>query len=225
MDQKKLYNSTIPCPVCSQPFEATKVRRGSYRATGQDSDFAAHYEGLNPIFYAVFVCPHCGYAALQNSFANVGPKEKLIITQKITPHWKPKNYGGERTLDSALDTFKLALYVLQLCNAKSSEIAAICIRIAWIYRWKGDPRETEFLKYALEYYCEAYQTEDLPIGKLDGPHCIYLIAELHRKTGNIEEATQWFSRLFASPEARQDHRLMDMARDQYQLIKDLKQNP
>jgi uncharacterized protein (DUF2225 family) len=223
MNSKKIYNTTITCPVCDQPFPATKVRLGSYRVASQDSDFAINYEGINPILYDVLVCENCGYAAFQDRFANISPKEKKIIASNIAPHWNQKSYSGERTLDSALDAFKLALYVLQLRKAKSSEIAKICLRIAWIYRWKSDPRETEFLKFALDYYSDAYQTEDLPFEKLDGPHCTYLIAELHRKVGNIEEATQWFGKLFNSPEARQNQRLWNMAHDQYQLIKDLRQ--
>lgn len=223
MDQKKLYNSTITCPICEQEFEGTKVRMGSYRVAGQDSDFAVHYEGINPILYEVFVCPHCGYAALQDRFTKINPKDKAIIAAKIAPLWKPKDFSGERNLDNALNAFKLALYALQLRNTvKSSEIAKICIRIAWIYRWKEDPREAEFLKFACDYYTDAYQNENFPIEKLDEPHCVYLIAELNRRLGQTEEATKWFGRLFNSPEARGDRRLWDMAHDQYDLIKNSK---
>jgi uncharacterized protein (DUF2225 family) len=223
MIPKKIYNSTIICPVCDQKFPVTKVRIGSYRIASQDSDLAINYEGINPTLYDIFVCTHCGYAASQDSFANISPKGKKIIAATIASQWQPKDYSGERTLNSALDAYKLALYCLQLCKAKSSEIAKTCLRIAWIYRWKSDPREMEFLKYALDCYIEAYQTENFPIKKMDGPHCTYLIAELHRKVGNIDEAAQWFGRLIHNPEARQNQALLDRARDQYQLIKDLRQ--
>jgi uncharacterized protein (DUF2225 family) len=223
MNQKKLYNSTLTCPVCQKPFPVTKVRLGSYRIASQDTDFAINYEGINPILYGVFVCENCGYAALSDRFDNINPKEKKIIASQISPHWEPKSYSGERTLDSALDAFKLALYCMQLLKAKSSDIAKICMRIAWIYRWKGEPREMVFLKFALEYYSDAYQNEEFPLDKMDEPHCTYLIAELHRKLGNLEEATQWFGRLFNNPKARQNHRLSNMAHDQYQLVKELKQ--
>ena len=223
MNNKKIYNSTITCPVCEQQFPATKVRHGAYRVASQDSDFAVNYEGINPILYEVFVCPHCGYAALQERFPNIGTKDQKIIAAEVSPHWKYKDYSGERTLDTALDAFKLALYGLQLRKAKSSEIAKICIRIAWLYRWKADPREQEFLKFAVDYYCDAYQNEDFPLEKLDEYNCVYLIAELHRKVGNIEEATKWFGKILNSPKARENRRLMDKVRDQYQLIKDLRQ--
>ncbi len=224
MDKTKIYDSVTTCPVCEQKFPGTKVRVGSHRVASQATDFAIQYEGVNPILYEIFVCPHCGYAAFQNNFDYVKPKDKKLFAAALAPHWRPKSYNGERTLDSALDTFKLALYCLQLRKAKNSEIAKTCLRIAWIYRWKDDPREVDFLKFALDCYTEAFQTEEFPLEKLDEPHCIYLIAELHRKLGDIEEATRWFGRFFNNPAARANRSLMDKARDQYQLIKDLREN-
>ncbi|HOP74463.1 MAG TPA: DUF2225 domain-containing protein [Bacillota bacterium] len=223
MAPKTIYNTTVVCPACEREFTATKVRLNAYRVLSQDSDFAAIYEGVNPILYQVFVCEHCGYAAFQDRFDQLNPKERKIINTQVGAYWKHKSYSGERTLDSALEAYKLALYCLQLRKAKSSEIAKTCLRIAWIYRWKGDQREKDFLKFALELYTEAYQSEDLPFDKMDAPHCIYLIAELNRKTGNLEEATKWFGRLFSSPEARQDKFLWDLAHEQYQLVKDSKE--
>ncbi|MGD8400385.1 MAG: DUF2225 domain-containing protein [Bacillota bacterium] len=222
LDPKKLYSATVTCPVCNRPFPVTKVRVGSYRIADRDSDFAINFEGVNPIFYEVFVCENCGYAALQDCFANIGPAGQKIIAATVTPYWRPKSYGGERTLDGALDTYKLALYCLQLLKAKASAIAQICMRIAWLYRWKGDPREMEFLRFALDYYSDAYQFENFPIKNLDEPHCLYLIAELHRRVGNLVEAARWFNKLFSSPAARQDRLLWNLAYDQYQLIKDLR---
>jgi uncharacterized protein (DUF2225 family) len=222
MDNKKIYNTTVICPVCNNQFPGTKVRLGAYRITGRDSDFAVNCEGINPIFYDIFVCDNCGYAAYQDRFDNILPKDRTIIATQIYPFWKQHNYSGERTLETALQTYKLALYLLQLRDAKSSEIAKTCLRIAWLYRWKGEPRETEFLQFALQYYSQAYQTERFPLEKMDDAHCTYLIAELHRKLGHLEEATQWFGKVFSNPQARQKKFLWDLAHEQYQLIKDLK---
>ncbi len=224
MDPKKMYHTTITCPVCDQPFAATKLRYGVYRVSDQDSDFALNCEGVNPILYDIWVCPNCGYAAFQENFAEISAKDKKIIATEISSHWQTKDYSGERTLDAALETFKLALYGSQLRKAKSSEIAKTCLRIAWLYRWKADPRETEFLTFAAEYYSDAYQYEDFPLDRLDEPHCLYLIAELYRRAGNVEEAARWFGTFFNNRQARENRSLADMARDQYQLVKNLKQD-
>ena len=47
-----------------------------------------------------------------------------------------------------------------------------------------------------------------------------MIAELHRRLGNNEEAIKWFSRLISSPDARRNAKLLECARDQIQLVKD-----
>jgi uncharacterized protein (DUF2225 family) len=223
MDSKKIYNTTVSCPVCNNQFPGTKVRLGSYRILSHDSDFAVNYEGVNPILYDIFVCNNCGYAAYQDHFDIIRPKDKTLIATQVYPFWKQRSYSGERTLNTALQTYKLALYLLQLRDAKSSEIAKTCLRIAWLYRWKGDPRETEFLQFALEYYSRAYQIERFPLEKMDDAHCTYLIAELHRKLGNLEDAAQWFGKLFSNPQARQKRALWDLAHEQYQLVKNLRE--
>jgi lipopolysaccharide biosynthesis regulator YciM len=50
---------------------------------------------------------------------------------------------------------------------------------------------------------------------------MYIIGELHRRLGNNDEAIKWFSRLIGSPDARRNQSLMNMTRDQFQLVKDL----
>lgn len=217
---KGLYTSKIDCPVCGKAFETTKVRTGSYRVLEKDSDFCVRYEGINPLFYEIFVCNHCGYAAFEDKFTQITDAEKTIIQKKISSQWSQKSFPAERTLDQALDAFKLALFELQLRKAKSSEIARACLRIAWLYRLKNDPREPELLQYALEYFNETYQREPFPVEKLTEELCIYLLAELNRRLGNTAEAGKWFGKLFNHPGARNNPSLMELARDQYQVVKD-----
>jgi uncharacterized protein (DUF2225 family) len=143
-----------------------------------------------------------------------------VIKDKISSHWTKRSFVGERDADKAIEAFKLALLTLNVRNAKSSELAKVCLRIAWLYRFKGDPKEIEFLNFALNSYNDAYQKERFPLDKLDEFTCMYIIAELFRRVGKLDDAVLWFSRLVASPEARRNPKLIDMARDQYQLTKD-----
>ena len=46
-----LYNKEVVCPVCSQKFQATKVKARACKVKSRDSDFCVHYEGINPILY------------------------------------------------------------------------------------------------------------------------------------------------------------------------------
>ncbi|MGI6669361.1 MAG: DUF2225 domain-containing protein [Acetivibrionales bacterium] len=76
------------------------------------------------------------------------------------------------------------------------------------------------MKHALKYYTEAYEKENFPVDKLDESTCVYMIAELHTRTGNYEDAVKWFSRLISSPEARKKPALIEAARDRFQMVKE-----
>ena len=216
-----LYNKKVMCPVCNREIEVTKVKTKGCKVKSRDTDMCVHYEDLNVLFYDVWVCENCGYASLQDKFEGLFTRDIAIIKDKISKNWVQRSFTGERDSDKAIEAFKLALLTLKVRNAKASELAKVCLRIAWLYRDKGDTKkETEFLNFALNSYNEAYLKERFPLDKLDEFTCMYIIAELFRRVGKLEEAIQWFSRIVSSAEARRNPKLIDMARDQYQLAKD-----
>lgn len=216
----RLYNKSIPCPVCAKQFEITKVKSKGCKVESVDSDFYVRYEGINPIFYDVLVCEHCGYAAQAEKFETITDREAKLIRENIMPRWKKRSLSGERTVEAAIEAFKLALYNLHIRNAKNSELAKVCIRLAWLYRISEEQKEKEFLEFALRNYTAAYENEHFPVDKLDEFTCMYMIGELHRRTGNGEEAVKWFSRIISSPGARSNRKLLEKTREQYDLVKD-----
>lgn len=216
-----LYNKKVMCPVCNREIQVTKVKTKGCKVKARDTDMCVHYEDLNVLFYDVWVCENCGYAALQDKFEGLFTRDIAVIKDKISKNWVKRSFIGERDVDKAIEAFKLALLNLKVRNAKSSELAKVCLRIAWLYRDKEDiKKETEFLNFALNSYNDAYSKERFPLDKLDEFTCMYIIAELFRRVGKLEESIQWFSRIVASPQARSNPKLIDMARDQYQLAKD-----
>jgi uncharacterized protein (DUF2225 family) len=215
-----LYNKKIVCPVCDKEIEVTKVKTKGCKVKSQDTDMCVIYEGINVLFYDVWVCDNCGYAALQDKFEGLFTRDIKPIKENISRHWIKRSFLGERDVEKALEVFKLALLTLKVRNAKSSEIAKICLRIAWLYRFKQDQKEMEFLNFALESYTDAYSKERFPLDKLDEITCMYIIAELFRRVGKFDESIVWFSRIVSSVEARSKPKLIEMARDQYQLAKD-----
>lgn len=215
-----LYNKAIQCPVCNNDFNITKVKSKTSKMLKRDADFCVHYEGVNPILYDAWVCEHCGYSAQADKFEEISSKDASTIYENIASRWNKRSFSGERTTDTAIEAFKLALFNAQIRKAKASEIAKICIRIAWLYRFNNDEKEKDFLNFALKSYDEAFQKEKFPIDKLDENTCMYMIGELHRRVGNIDESVKWFSRLISSPEARKNPTIVEAAREQYQLAKE-----
>ncbi len=223
-----IYNSHIECPVCNTDIEFTKVRSKTIRLLKQDTDFCPYYEGENPLLYEAIICPECGYGAHITNFKNINKYERAKIKEKITQRWTKRSFTGHRDNEKALEAFKLVLLNLQDMEAPKSELAKICMRIAWLYRYKNEEKyEKKFMEHALKNYMEAYSQEDLTVeGKLDQYTCLYIIGELNKRLDHYEESVQWLSRLimsFADPQqkAKIPQRLIDNARDLYQEVKDI----
>jgi uncharacterized protein len=215
-----LYEKAIKCPVCTKEFNVTKVKTKTSKMLKRDSDFCTYFEGVNPIIYDAWVCQNCGYSALSDKFEEISSKDASIIHEKIASRWNKRSYSGERSNDLAIEAFKLALYNAQVRTAKPIDFAKICLRIAWIYRFNNDEKEKDFLGFALKYYDEAFQKERFPVDKLDETTCMYMVAELHRRIGNIDESIKWFSRLISSPRSRNNRTIVETAREQYHLAKE-----
>ncbi len=220
MDES-LYSKEVVCPVCSKNFTVTKVKSRACKVKNRDSDFCVHYETVNPLLYDAWVCENCGYAAQSEKFLDIPAKEAGILKEKLMPKWKKHSLSGERNEDTAIEAFKLVLISHQLRSAKASDLAKVCMRIAWMYRYKGEEEEEKkFVSHALKYYTETYEKETFPVDKLDEYTCMYMIGELNFRADNYEEAVKWFSRLIGSEEARKKPTLIEAARDQFQLVKE-----
>jgi hypothetical protein len=187
----------------------------------RDSDFCVHYKGVNPMFYDIYVCPHCGYAALADRFDKIDVEGKKAVLQNTTPNWTSRDYGGERTLEQALECYKLALLCAQLKRDKPSELAALCLRIAWLYRFSQDEQEERrFLQAALDEYVAAYERQtDNNVNEMN---LLYIIGELYRRLGNAAQAVQWFSRVVNHKDRENNPLLISMAREGWQSIKEKK---
>lgn len=215
-----LFSKELICPVCSKKFNVTRVKMKACKVDRRDTDFCVYYEGINPLFYDAWVCGNCGYAAQADKFQDISGREADMLLKKLAPKWNKRSFEGERDVNGAIEAFKLVLLSHQLRGVKASEFARVCMRIAWLYRLKEDPKELDFIKFALEYYIETYEKERFPVDKLDEITCIYIIGELNRRAGNYEAAVKWLSKLMSSPEARKKPALIEAARDQYQLVKE-----
>ena len=191
-----VYQTEVNCPDCERDFEISKARSRAIRLVKHDTDFCPYYEGESPIYYEAVVCPHCGFASHITAMDELNRIEKQKVRNFISKKWNPRSFSGYRTWDNAMEAFKLVLLNLNVREAAHSEIARICMRIAWLYRYAGDSElEQCYLNHALNSYKRAYEEEDLSGSKLDQFTALFIIGELCARTGRGEEALHWFSRL------------------------------
>lgn len=225
--EAKWFSKKVKCPVCEGTFETIKIMSSGIIVEKKDEDFCPYYKGTNPILYSAWVCPHCGYANFEDKFEGISDKDAKKIKEVIKPKWTSRDFSGERTNNIAIEAFKLVLLSAQVRNAKKTEIARICMRIAWLYRYMNDEREKGFLKFALDSYKEGFEKERLPSENLDEITCMYMIGQIYKCLGEPQEAAKWFYKIISAKDPTvidkgKANYIINIARDQIQSMRDSK---
>ncbi|WP_129596149.1 DUF2225 domain-containing protein [Anaerophilus nitritogenes] len=215
-----LYDKEVHCPVCKNIFSTKKVRSSAIRIDKRDTDFCVYYKGVNPIYYGVFVCPNCGYSALESVFQEINPSGKKIIQENISNYWVQRSYGEERTIYETIETYKLAIACAQLLNQKRGILGNLCLRVAWMYRYIGNEREIHFIEHATICFEEAFLYESLPIGNMDEVSLMYLLGELNRRLKKYDESIDWFNKTVNNRAIKQKKKLDVQAREQWRIAKE-----
>jgi len=189
----------------------------------QDTDFYAHFEEINPVFYSIWVCPHCGYAAQDLYFETLSEDNTRQIETFLQGKDVKVDFCGARTLSQAMASYKLAIYYGEMLHLKSSRLALLYHKLAWLYRDEGKKQQEEqLLSKACDYYEEAMYNEKLPLGNLTEITLIYLTGELLRRTGNLDEALKRFIAVTSHPLAKSENRILQMAKDAWQETRNRK---
>ncbi len=213
------YTAEKTCAICDQKFSVTRVRN-RLSMLKQDSDFCTYYKEVNPYYYAIWVCPHCGYAAQDNYFEEP-PFNAATIKNFLSGREVKVNFGGQRTRQDAITTYKLAVYFADMADALPSRQAGLYLKLAWLYREGGLPdEETAMLDQAREYYEKAFLKEKIPIGNMSQITLEYLIGELLRRTGRLAEALNYLSKVVGNPQAKNEKRILELAREAWTLARD-----
>ena len=215
-----LYDKKYACPICDSSFTSKKMKTSACRVDKRDEDFRVVYKQDNPMHYEIIVCPHCGYAASDNSFENLTAAEKKQVMEMLAGKVVSRSFCDERSIHDALDSFKLALFIAKQRDAKKSIIAGLALKLAWMYREMKSDKEDDFLAYALENYMAAYNTEGLPLGNLDEISVQYLLGELSRRLKKYNDAIFWFNKAIMNPERLKNPRIEKLAREQWALVKE-----
>lgn len=211
-----LYESRVTCPVCRQEIKVTRVKQSRLPLVKRHTDFYEEYKGVDPNYYYIWVCSHCGYAAPEHTFDRLSPRDREAVAGALNGRRLKVDLGGERDFDKALNSFKLALYCTGLRREPHGLLGALYLRMAWLFRSRGGD-EQEFLQKALEHFSLSYEQERGSRENLSQDALCYLLGELNRRLGRYEEAVRWFSRVANDRSARPA--LVKMARDQWQEAK------
>ncbi|AEG59620.1 DUF2225 domain-containing protein [Desulforamulus ruminis] len=224
--EEMIFFAKCTCPNCGKEFEHPEVRSKFVSLEKQDSDFCGYYNNINPVYYQVAVCKHCGYAYTKSSSSPLGEYEKAAV-HSILSNWHRDShqYGGLRTLEQAVKSYKLAILCQELRKAKDSVMGSLYLSLAWLYRYQcRQEEETQALQRAFEFMKRAYERETASELKQE-LKLMYVLGDLAYRLGNNNEAVQWFYAVTTHEGADQYPVFSRMARSRWQEIREeIKQN-
>lgn len=222
-DVQPLFDRDMECILCQQSATTKKIRSRFIKVKEYDTDFCPIYAdgSVNALYYNVYVCPHCGFAFSKDFSKYFGPGIKEEIINKLCSRWVPHTFSGERTIDEAIQTYKLASLSATLKKEKHITIAGIYMRVAWLYRLKQNKeQEIRFMKLARHEYEESYALGDYSGTQVSDIRILYLSGELSRRIGEIPAAIKYFSTVLEKQKSAVETSIIQMARDRWAEIKE-----
>src|SRR5271157_2876188 len=72
MPNDPIWMKEVQCKACDAKFKTPRVKSSSLKVKSMESDFHKIYDNLDPLLYAVTVCPECNYAARDEDFDKQG---------------------------------------------------------------------------------------------------------------------------------------------------------
>ena len=226
MAQEHTYVVRKQCPVCSETTRVVKVK-SRIIVEKTDWDYCTHYRDINPYFYTMWVCEHCGYAADENTFLGYMPeKHKKTLSEFLIQHRVSFKFQEKRTLPEAVAAYKLAIHYSEMLEESLAHRAGLYLKLAWVYRTGGKDdeekaQEKPYLQKAAELYTESVMRERYPIGPLTDSMALYLSGACYYLMGDLEMATQTLSRLIGDQDLRDvEPKLYDRTRDLWQDIRE-----
>jgi uncharacterized protein (DUF2225 family) len=216
------YDKQVQCLHCEAKFPSTKIRSSFVKVDRYDKDFCPNYqsEELNPLFYHVFVCPQCGFSFTDDFSKYFPPKTKEEIKNNVSDRWVHQDYGKQRTVRQAIDSYKLAAYCAEIKKEKKVTIAGLYMRIAWLNRkMKNKEQEQRFITFALHNYLECYINSDYHSSQMSELKIMYLIAALSHQIGETEQAIMYLSKVIEKQNTTTERTIIEMAKDQWQEIR------
>ena len=189
------FKDDTVCPACDATFDHLRVRVGAVRPIARASDFHSTYRTVDPLLYAVTVCPHCSFAAYAEEFGDVSAGERTALDEHRASRERlgRPNLCGERDLDGAAAALDLAIACYEVRAAGDRRRAGLLHRRAWIERTRGDEAaERVFLQQAVGAYRAAFEA-DSTINDTAAVRAAYLIGDLYMRLDDLTEASRWLA--------------------------------
>lgn len=190
-----LFDSETLCPVCEKKFPVIMVRSSKLRLDKIDSDLRQRFFDFEPLWYAVWICPHCYYANFNFEFKQVSDalKKKIMEQGQELKAKLAVNFSSPRKIDEVFTSYYMILQTLQVGKIDPGKTAKIWLRLSWLYSDVEDDEMYAFTSQkALEAYSESYFNTRRDTSVEQDQRLTLLLGELCLRVGQKEEALKHF---------------------------------
>ena len=192
-DASYMYKHTLTCPVCGQQFTISVLATSRLQLKKIDSDLRKHYKNLEPLWYRIWHCPHCYYAAPSEQFEEkpdtLSRADAVIKAMSVFKKADVLSYTEPRNINQVITSMYLALLWAQFGDSTYTIRAKLWLYLSWMYDDLGE--KDLYLKTtekALEYYRRMYYTSRQEFEPAAEQTCFLIIAELFIRLGDLPHA-------------------------------------
>lgn len=190
-DASYLYQHSVTCPLCHKPFTVTATMQSRLQLKCIEKDMRKRYKNMEPLWYDIWQCPSCNYAAPESHFEvkrDIGLHADEIAAS-ISSFKDILIYTSPRTMNQVITSKYLALLWANFFDQDYTIRAKLWLHLSWLYQDLGD--EELFKKAtekALEYYRRLYYTSRKEFDPAVEQVCFLIMAELFQRGGDLKNA-------------------------------------
>ncbi len=191
-----LFDRDTDCPVCEKKFPVRMMRSSKMRLDRVDPDMRQRFEEFEPVWYNIWVCPHCLYANFNFEFKQISDalKPKILEHGKSLKGKVNLTDSKPRKIDEVFLSYYLALQTAQQsAKPDPGKMAKLWIRLSWLYSDVSDEEMYEYTsREALTNFKESFFNSRRDTSVEQDQRLNLVLGELSRRLGEKEEAMKFF---------------------------------
>lgn len=187
-----LYDYEVVCPLCKKKINVKTQLTARLSLVETDFFLHKHYKNFEPVWYNIWVCPHCYYSNLHYDFEEMSGtfnEDKLIkLLEKIKNQVK-LTFSTPKNIDESIASYYLAIYCAEFYDAPYLKRAKLWLQLSWLYQEvKDETMYKNAAKKALDYYCKMYYDSNENLDPVHEQACLIVMAELFILFDDLERA-------------------------------------
>lgn len=153
---------TAPCPICGKSIEVVNVKRKAMSLRKQRNDGRIIYKEFEPLWFDIWVCPHCSYSNHYLNFFLMDPFKKHMIERVLKEKHRAvlKQYTEFQSIfDQLFMRYIRAIHINESINPEDNlQLGKLWLNLYWLFEDSDDKgmwfytarKASEYLEKALE---------------------------------------------------------------------------